>query len=358
MSLLPQTMKALTVQKGKGLKLDDVTIPTLGSNQVLIKVHSIAQNPTDWKHADFVSPVDTIIGCDFSGVVVKLGSDSITEVKLGDAVAGFVHGGKDKDWGAFAQYVKADSNLVWKFSPSSLSFEEAATMNCALWTGIQAFYHRMGLEEPSSASQKNEWILIYGGSSSVGLFSTQLAKLSGYKVITTTSPKNFGLLKSLGADIVIDYKSPDLVGQIQNATGNSLKLAFDTISEGNTTGTCVLALAPAPEGTTPGKVEVVLLPSKEAKELRKDVLRMHTDTLLYTSLGRAFDWSGIHYPASAEDRAHMASWMPKLEALIATGKIKSNPIKLWPGGLEAVNDGFQYMREGKVSAEKIVYNVA
>jgi Zn-dependent alcohol dehydrogenase len=53
----------------------------------------------------------------------------------------------------------------------------------------------------------------------------------------------------------------------------------------------------------------------------------------------------------------MASWIPKLEELVSAGKIKPNPVKLWPGGLEAVNEGFQYMREGKVSAEKIVYNV-
>ncbi|CAE6445640.1 unnamed protein product [Rhizoctonia solani] len=355
MTSIPQTMKALTVQEGKQVKLQEVPVPTLGPNEVLVRVHSVAQNPTDWMHTDFVSPVGTIIGCDFSGTVVKLGSNSISRVKVGDAVAAFVHGGKYKDNGAFSQYAKADSDLVWKFSPSALSFEEAATMGCTLWTSIQAFYNHMGLDEPFSAPPKNEWILIYGGSTSLGLFSIQLAKLSGYKVVTTASPKNFNLLKSLGADVTIDYKDTDAVQQIQKVTENSLKFAFDTISKANTQTDCVKSLALAPEGTTPGKVVIVAVPNEDARALRNDVIIQFT--VIYTALGRSFDWPGFEFPASPEDRAHMASWMPKLEELVVKGQIKPNPVKVWPGGLAAVNEGFQYMRDGKVSAEKIVYNV-
>ena len=341
-------MKALVTQEGKPVKLEEVPVPALDENEVLVKVHSIAQNPTDWKTADSTRGLGNIIGCDFSGTVVKLGSDSITHLKVGDNVAAFVHGGKDKDRGAFAEYVKADSDLVWKFSTDAVSFEGASTMNCALWTVIQAFYHRMGLNEPVRATG-DEWVLVYGGSSSLGLFATQLAKLSGYKVITTVSPKNADLLKSLGADAVVDYKSPDVVEQIKKATGDSLKWAFDTVSEAETQAICVKSLAPG------GKVVVVLLPDDNAKALRKDVEIQHT--LLYTALGRSMVWNNINFPASSEDRAHMAGWIPKLEALVAEGKLKPNPVKLWQGGLNAVNDGFQYMREGKVSAAKIVYNL-
>jgi len=349
-------MKALVVQEGNKVEVQEVPVPSIEENEILVKVHSIAQNPTDWKHAEEVDSVGNIIGCDFAGTVVKLGSNAITRVKIGDTVAGFEHGGRHKDRGAFAQYVKANSVLVWKFSTSSVSFEQAATMNCSLWTPIQAFYHRLGLAEPSLKSGSGEWILIYGGSSSLGLYATQLAKLSGYKVVTTVSPKNAGLLKSLGADVTVDYKSPDVVEQIQGATGNSLKLAFDTVSEDSTQSICVKSFAPAPEGTTAGRLIVVLMPSKEAKELRKNVVIQNT--LLYTSLGRSFVWGpGGYFPASSEDRDHMASWMPKLEELVNSGQLKPNPVKLWPGGLEAVHEGFQYMREGKVSAEKIVYNV-
>ncbi|KAG8699923.1 hypothetical protein FRC08_005031 [Ceratobasidium sp. 394] len=353
---LPQLMKAIVAQEGKTAGVQEIPLPVLDENEVLVKVHSIAQNPTDWKHVDYISTPGNIIGCDFSGTVVKLGSDSITSVKVGDTVAGFVHGGMFKEHGAFAQYTKAQADLVWKFSPSSVSFEEAATMNCAFWTAVQAFYHRMGLAEPSTPSTKGEWILIYGGSTSLGLFSTQLAKLSGYKVVTTVSEKNSELLKSLGADITIDYKAPDIVEQIQKATGNTIKFAFDTISGAESQVVCVKSLAPAPEGTTPGKVVVVLGPKEEAKALRTDVIIQHT--LIYTALGRSFGYGPTsQFPASAADRDHMVSWIPKITELVNSGTVKPNPVKLWPGGLEAVNEGLQYMREGKVSAVKIVYNV-
>ncbi|CAE6428227.1 unnamed protein product [Rhizoctonia solani] len=351
MASIPQTMKALLIQKDKTVQLEDIPVPTLDINEVLIKVHSVAQNPTDWKHTGF-APLGNIIGCDFSGTVVKLGSDSITKFKIGDTVAGFVHGGTYKDRGAFAQYVKAESDLVWKFPSSLLSFEQAATMGCALWTSIQAFYNRMKLDEPSEPRvEKDEWILIYGGSSSLGLFSVQLAKLSGYKVVTTVSPKNFDLLKTLGADTVIDYKSSDLVEQIRKATGNSVRFAFDTISNAATQATCVKSLAPVPEGHDKGKVMIVLLPDPDAQALRTDVIVQ--PTLIYTALGRAFG----DFPASAHDREHMVAWLPKLEQLVTTGSLQPNPVKLWPGGLASVNDGFEYMRDGKVSAEKIVYNI-
>ncbi|KAG9127727.1 hypothetical protein FRC07_010339 [Ceratobasidium sp. 392] len=371
---LPQTMKALVAQEGKTVGVQDIPLPTPDETEVLIRVHSIAQNPTDWKHADNISKPGNLMGCDFAGTVVKLGSDTITSVKVGDTVAGFVHGGKSParsvvsylilllpfigmytDRGAFAQYTKAQADLVWKFSPSSVSFDEAATMGCALWTAVQAFYNRMGLAEPSTPSTKGEWILIHGGSTSLGLFSTQLAKLSGYKVVATVSPKNSELLKSLGADATVDYRASDVVEQIQNATGNTLKFAFDTISEGESQFICVKSLAPASEGA-PGKVVVVLAPNKEAIALRNDVVIQHT--LIYTVFGRSFGYHPkAQFPASAEDHNHMAAWMPKLTELVNSGKVKPNPVKLWSGGLEAVKDGFQYMREGKVSAAKIVYNV-
>ncbi|KDN36241.1 hypothetical protein RSAG8_11004, partial [Rhizoctonia solani AG-8 WAC10335] len=350
MASIPETMKALVIQEDKTVQLEDVSVPTLDANEVLVQVHSVAQNPTDWKHAEN-APHGNIIGCDFSGTVVKLGSDSITRVKVGDTVSGFVHGGNYKDRGAFAQYLKAEADLIWKFPTSVLSFEEAATMNCAFWTSIQAFYNRMELVEPASGAKRDEWILIYGGSSSLGLFSTQLAKLSGYKVVTTVSPKNSDLPKSLGADVVIDYKSSDVVEQIQKATGNTLRFAFDTVCNATTQAICAKSPAPAPEGGKPGKVVVVLPPNKDAQALRSDVVIQHT--LIYTALGRAFG----NFPASPHDREHMASWIPKLEELVAKGKVKPNPVKLWPGGLVSVNDAFQYMRDGKVSAEKIVYNV-
>ena len=82
-------------------------------------------------------------------------------------------------------------------------------------------------------------------------------------------------------------------------------------------------------------------------------------TLVYTALGRAFTFrAGSQFPVSEEDRAHMAAFLKKVPQLVKDGAVKPLPIKLWEGGLAAVPDGLQYMREGKVSAEKIVYRVS
>ena len=80
------------------------------------------------------------------------------------------------------------------------------------------------------------------------------------------------------------------------------------------------------------------------------------DTIVYTALGRPFTM-GAAYPASPSDRAHMAAFLQKLPAIVQGGGVKPNLIKLWDGGLGAVKDGFAYMKEGKVTGEKIVYRV-
>ncbi len=90
--------------------------------------------------------------------------------------------------------------------------------------------------------------------------------------------------------------------------------------------------------------------------------RTHTtpnaDTLLYTVLGREFDYGpGADYPVAPEDRAHMVQFLKKVPKFIEEGSIKPLKVRLWEGGLNAIPEGLQYMREGKVSAEKIVYRI-
>ena len=81
-------------------------------------------------------------------------------------------------------------------------------------------------------------------------------------------------------------------------------------------------------------------------------------TLIYTSLGRAFDYRGIHYPASPEAKNHMVEFLKKTPELVTSGAIKPNPVKLWSGGLETVHEGLDYLKEGKNSGEKVVYRIA
>ncbi|TFK92236.1 GroES-like protein [Polyporus arcularius HHB13444] len=351
MSSVPATMKAVVIEEGRRISIKDHPVPPVGDNDVLVKTVSVAQNPTDWKHIYFGLGVPgTILGCDYSGNVVKVGK-SVTSLKVGDHVAGFVHGAAFPDEGAFAEYVKIAADLVWPVPEHTLSHDQAATFGCAFWTAVQALYHptRLGLVEPPVKASGNEWIFVYGGSSAVGQFAIQLLRLSGYKIVTTASPRNFELIKSLGADAVFDYRDPEVVSKIKAATGDSITNVLDAISVKDTQR--ISAASVAPSG---GKVVLVLRRPPGVTD-RKDV-DFH-ETVIYTALGRAFAWPWADYPVSDEDRAHMVQFLKKVPVLLKDGSIKPVPVKLWEGGLGAIPDGLQYMREGKVSAEKIVYRV-
>ncbi|KAI0647512.1 GroES-like protein [Trametes meyenii] len=346
---IPQTMKALIVEEGQRVAVKDHPIPPVGDDDVLIRTVSVAQNPTDWKHVDTLGVPGTILGCDFSGYVVKAGKN-VSSPKVGDHVAGFLHGGAFTDEGAFAEYVKTPGDLVWVVPEGSINHDEAATLGCAFWTAAQGLFHkgRLGAVEPPAKVSGNEWIFIYGGSSAVGQFAIQLAHLAGYKVVTTASPRNFGLVKSLGADAVFDYKDTEVVAKVKRATGDSITKAFDTISLEESQHISAGALSPRG-----GTVVLVLSPITEATD-RKDV--QFITTLIYTALGRAFSFGPtVHFPVSQEDRSQIVGFLKKVPQLVKDGSIKPLPIKLWKGGLTAIPDGLQYMREGKVSAEKIVY---
>ncbi|EIW60398.1 GroES-like protein [Trametes versicolor FP-101664 SS1] len=344
-------MKALVIEEGHRAVVKDHPVPAVGNDDILLKTTSVAQNPTDWKHVDTRGIPGTIVGCDFSGYVVKAGQN-VTSPKVGDHVAGFLHGSAFPDEGAFAEYVKTPGDLVWVVPENTLSHDEAATLGCAFWTAAQALFHekRLAIVEPPAKASGDEWIFIYGGSSAVGHFAIQLAHLAGYKVVTTASPRNFELAKSLGADAVFDYRDADVVAKIKQTTGDSVTKALDAISLKESQRISAEVIAP-----TGGKVVLVLGPEAGATD-RKDV--QFILTLIYTSLGREFGFGpGSHYPVSSEDRAQMVEFLKKVPQIVKDGAVKPPAIKLWEGGLGAIIDGLQYMREGKVSAEKIVYRV-
>ncbi|KAH9941955.1 GroES-like protein [Amylocystis lapponica] len=340
-------MKALLVQEDKTVAVKDHPVPPVGDDDILVKVIAAAQNPADWKCVDFLTSPGTILGSDFSGYVAAIGKN-VASRKIGDHAAGLVLGGTYTDYGAYAEYISTPAELSWVVPANTISHEQAASLGCAFWTSVQAFYHpaHLGLVEPPAKIGTEEWVFVYGGSSSVGQYAVQLAHLSGYKVVSTASPRNFELVKSFGADAVFDYKDPDVVEKIKSVTGDSIRSVFDTISDATTQG--ISARAVAPGG---GRVAIV----NPGSNTRADVQVI--PTLVYTSLGRTFSIGPTTFAASPEEKAHMAAFLVKVPQLISEGKIVPNKVKVWDGGLSAVKDGLQYMREGKVSAEKIVYRV-
>ncbi|GAA5955314.1 hypothetical protein JCM8115_001912 [Rhodotorula mucilaginosa] len=345
-------MKTVVVSSKGNTEVRDVPVPEPGAGEVVVKTSAIALNPTDWKHRDFLAPPGSWLGCDFAGKVEKVGS-GVDNVRVGDRVAAFVHGGQWEGEGSFAEYVKAQAGLVWRV-PDNLSDEEAAAAGgIGPWTAIQALYMRLGLNLPNSPSKDREPILVWGGSTSVGLYALQLLKASGYTPISVSSEKNFDLVKKFGAAAVFDYNDPETPAKVAKAYP-SLQYGLDCISEGKTTVSIVKAIAAA-KGI--GRV-VTLLVNKDS-EIKEYADKVKVEmTLVYTVLGVEFDWPGMTFPAMPNDKTRMEEWCSKyLPELFQSGTIKPNPIQSFSGGLDNITEGLNYIKEGKNRGVKVTYKI-
>jgi len=237
----------------------------------LIKVKAIGLNPGDLRALRMYPANGAFVGSDLSGEVVKLGPNLQNDIKIGDVVGASVTGSVETGRGAFAEYAKAYSDIVWKVPEGTYSFEEVAATGVPLNTALQGLYgsRALKLAQPfnSTALQDETWIFVYGGSTSVGLYMIQLAKLSGYKVVTVASPRNHELVKSYGADAVFDYRDTDMIPKVKAATGDTIHVVIDTVSEKETQFTAIKALA---EGA-PGRLLVILPLVEGISDIRKDV---------------------------------------------------------------------------------------
>src|SRR5436305_10714812 len=185
------------------LKVEGIEKPVPNDNQLLVKVRAASVNPLDltirgpWLIRPVLGlrkPKDDRLGVDYAGIVEAVGKD-VTNFKPGDEV----FGGKN---GALAEYicVLADRAVVLK--PSNMSFEQAASAPVAAITALQ------GLRDKGKI-QSGQKVLINGASAGVGTFAVQIAKSFGAEVTGVCSPRNLDLVRSLGADHVIDYTKED-----------------------------------------------------------------------------------------------------------------------------------------------------
>lgn len=346
-------MKALVTIQGKTAEVQSVDRPQPEAGEILIKVHYVAQNPTDWKAMTAV-PAGRIIGCDFAGTVSDTNGSS--RWREGQRVAGFVQGATVQPTrGAFAEYVVVEDSLVYAI-PEGTSFQEAAVMPLPFGTAVQALFQRLKLPEPSKPAKSASPLLINGGTTSVGLYAVQLAKLAGLYVVATGSKKNHELLKSLGADAVVDYSDKDWPEQVRDLTHDSLQHAFDCISENGTPQAIAKALS-----STKGGHIVTLLPIGHIRdwgEIQDSKVRLES-TVVYTVFERPLKYKAFENCGSAtpEDKAVWEKYLSMLPELLSSGKIKPNPVRE-RGGIDDILSGFKDQQEGKVSAEKLVYKIA
>lgn len=202
---MTQTMKAAVIDtyKQPQPRLTDVLRPEIRPNDVLVKVIAASINPIDLKTKDgglkmlLTYDFPFIMGSDFAGIVEEVGP-LVDNFRVGDAVYGRVQ--KDRI-GTFAEYLAVDSHAI-ALKPTNTTFEEAASLPLVALTSYQALQDLIKL-------QPGQKVFISGGSGGIGTNAIQFAKSLGAQVATTTSAKNFDLVKSLGADVMIDYHKTD-----------------------------------------------------------------------------------------------------------------------------------------------------
>ncbi|QEL86127.1 NADP-dependent oxidoreductase [Bacillus mycoides] len=230
-------MRAMVIDKyGKvPMRMTEMPTPEINEYEVLAEIHAASINPIDFKIRDgkvkllLKYKMPLILGNDFSGVIVKVGT-KVTQFKVGDEI--YARPRKDKI-GTFAEYIAIHEDDI-ALKPKNLTFEEAASIPLVGLTSYQALHDIMQL-------QKGQKILIHAGSGGVGTFAIQLAKIMGATVATTASEAGENLVKSLGADEIINYKKEKFEDILKNYDavfdtlgGTTLEKSFDIIkSEGN-----------------------------------------------------------------------------------------------------------------------------
>src|SRR3989441_8800199 len=212
------------------LKYGEIEKPAAGDNEVLVKVHAASVNPLDWhfmRGTPYVmrigsglrQPKDTRLGVDAAGQVEAVGRN-VTQFKSGDEVFGSCQG-------AFAEYACASERKL-AMKPDNVTFEEAASVPVAAITALQSLRDKGKIQ----AGQK---VLINGASGGVGTFAVQIAGSFGADVTAVCSTRNVDMVRSIGADQVIDYTHEDFTKSRQrydlilDSVGNHSLSAFRRI---------------------------------------------------------------------------------------------------------------------------------
>ncbi|KAJ3026675.1 UNVERIFIED_CONTAM: hypothetical protein HDU68_005261 [Siphonaria sp. JEL0065] len=350
------TTKAIVIKAAKEAHITSVPIPKLQDDYILVQTKAVALNPTDFKHIDYLASPGARVGCDYAGVVLEVGSQ-VNNVKKGDRVWGLVHGSNavNHDDGAFGEVITARAGIQSRV-PENLSFEKSATLGVGIFTVGQGLYQSLGLPLPSSTAapvKTNNTILVYGGSTATGALAIQFAKLSGFNVVTTASPRNFDYLTSLGADKVFDYNSPTVAADIRTYTNNSIKHVFDCVSEGGSVAISANSISPD------GGVYSALLTVDKAVITGINPNIVVKNTVAYTAVGKEFTFGPNKIPAVPADYEFAQTFAVLANTLLAQGKVKVHKpsVNELGSGLEGVLAGLQLLREGKVSGKKLVYTL-
>ncbi|EMD40146.1 hypothetical protein CERSUDRAFT_112362 [Gelatoporia subvermispora B] len=337
--------KALLLPTKQGqFTLGDVPIPTPGSGELLVKIESTGLNPLDWKVREYGivrEDYPVLLGYDAAGIVEEVGPN-VQGFAKGDNVC--FQAGPTNSYCAFQQYALAAVHVTAKI-PSNITFDEAVSVPSGINTAAMGlFAHDITVygaklsppwKDAGIGKHAGKPILILGGSSCVGHFTIQVARLSGFSpIITTASLHNTDLLKSIGATHVLDrnLSADALHAEITKITKQPIELVWDSISEPSTQNM-------AYDLTSPGGTLVLVLwdtidPAKKAAQPGKNVI---------AHIGADF--------AVWEDGTGTWQALPKL---LENGSIKPMRTEVSEGGLNGIVPGLERLKNNRVSAAKLV----
>ncbi|KAF3399907.1 Zinc-binding alcohol dehydrogenase domain-containing protein cipB [Penicillium rolfsii] len=326
---------------GENLSVTSGPIPQPGEGHIVIKNVAVAINPLDWKiqdHGLYLTKYPFILGQDVAGVVDAVGP-GVTRFQKGQRVIAHCHGflSGDPANSAFQMYSTTLECLTAEI-PDHLSFEKACVLPLAVSTACAGLYQNdyLNLPLPSVIGDEptGQTILIWGGASSVGATAIQLASASGLKVVTTASSPNHEFVKSLGAELVFDYRDPIVVENIVKALGHAnFAGVYDAISE-------------------PASFEAV---AKIMGKLNSSapVASVHPYDTPTPQFAPKFV---LAYDIIKEPHKYIGEWIwgKFISQALINGRLKAVPDALVVGtGINAIQDALKVQKQG-VSAKKVV----
>lgn len=330
-------MKAFIVDrygKEEGLRAGEVPEPELRDDEVLIEVHAAGVNLLDSKirsgEFKLILPYRApfVLGHDVAGVVVRVGP-RVRQFKVGDEVYS-----RPDDFriGTFAEFVAVKEDSV-AIKPRNLSMEEAASIPLVGLTAWQALVEKARL-------QKGQKVFIQAGSGGVGTFAIQLAKHLGATVATTTGTANVAWVKSLGADVVIDYKKDDFEKALSG---------YDVVLNSQDSTTLEKSLKVLQPGgkliSISGPPDPDFAKAINAPWLVQQVIRVLSWGTRAKAKRRGVGYSFLFMRASG-------SQLRQITPLIESGAIRPVVDKVFP--FESTNDALAYVESGRAKGKVVI----
>ncbi len=320
--------------KKEKLQLTEIAEPAVKGNDVLVQIHAAGVNLLDSKIRDgefkLILPYKPAftLGHDVAGVVTKVGSN-VSKFKVGDEVYA-----RPADYriGTFAEYISINEKDV-AMKPKNLSMEEAASIPLVGLTAWQALVEKAALK-------KGQKVFIQAGSGGVGTFAIQLAKHFGAFVATTTSSANIDLVRSLGADIIIDYRKEDFEAILSD---------YDVVLNSQDTKTLEKSLRIVKAG---GKVISISGPPDpdfgqqiNAHWLLKTAMKFLSAGIRKKAKRLGVNYSFLFMRAQGEQ-------LSEITKLIESGVIKPVMDKVFP--FEQTNEAMAYVETGRAKGKVVI----